>query len=156
MTADIRLLRWPDRDREEYERLASALDRVRASVARGRGEIVAPLPAGPEEPSDADRARALLAQRRARDAVAGPLAELFGEPGWDILLTLFVAFEEDRPPEPSVLAARLGLRAVVLDRWLAALTLRGLTRTITLGQGAAHVSLTDEGVATVLRCMGNA
>ena len=90
------------------------------------------------------------------DALARVLAELFGEPGWDILLTLFVAFEEDRPPEPSVLAARLGLRAVVLDRWLAALTLRGLTRTITLGQGAAHVSLTDEGVATVLRCMGNA
>ena len=34
MTADIRLLRWPERDREEYERLVSALERVRASAAR--------------------------------------------------------------------------------------------------------------------------
>lgn len=94
MTADIRLLRWPERDREEYERLVSALERVRASAARSRGEIVAPVPAGPEEPSDADRARTLLAQRRQRDAMAGDLIELFGEPGWDILLTLFVAYEE--------------------------------------------------------------
>ena len=33
MSADIRLLRWPDRDRDEYERLAAALVRVRAIAA---------------------------------------------------------------------------------------------------------------------------
>lgn len=155
MTADIRLLRWPDRDREDYERLAVALERIRASVARGRGEIVATVPAGPEEPNDADRARALLAQRRARDAVAGPLAELFGEPGWDILLTLFIAYEDGRPVADTALAAPFALRPPVLERWLAVLKARGLIRSVRLGEGATHVSLTDDGLALVLRCLGN-
>ena len=34
MSADIRLLRWPDRDRDDYERLAAALERVRTIAAR--------------------------------------------------------------------------------------------------------------------------
>ena len=156
MTADIRLLHWPDRDREEYERLAGALERIRAAVARSRGEIVATVPSGPAEPSAVDRARALLAQRRARDAVAGSLIDMFGEPGWDILLTLFVAHHEGRPVERAALTDTLALRPVLLERWLAVLTQRELVRTITLGQGAAQMSLTGEGGATVLRCMGEA
>lgn len=156
MTADIRLLRWPDRDREEYERLAGALERIRTAAALSRGEIVATVPAGPAEPGDADRARALLAQRRARDAVAGSLIDLFGEPGWDILLTLFVAHHDGLPVERASLAGMLALRPVTLERWLAVMTQRDLIRTIRLGEGSAQLSLTNEGVAIVLRCMGGA
>ncbi|MHA0320076.1 hypothetical protein ACXY7D_17095 [Sphingomonas melonis] len=160
MTADIRLLRWPERDREEYERLVSALERVRASAARSRGEIVAPVPAGPEEPSDADRARTLLAQRRQRDAMAGDLIELFGEPGWDILLTLFVAYEEARPVTGEALGALLSLRPAVLARWLDLLARRALIRCAVHGTGtrdpATPLALTDDGLALVLRCIGGA
>ena len=150
MTADIRLLRWPARDREDYERLAAALRRVREVAARGRGEIVVPVPAGPEEPSDADRARALLEQRRQRDRRAGPLAELFGEPGWDILLTLFIAYEEARHMPVAELAPAIGVRPAVMTRWQSVLQIRGLIRAV----DAEHVSLTDEGLALVLGCIG--
>lgn len=156
MTADIRLLRWPERDREDYERLAGALERIRAAAARGRGEIVATLPVGPEEPSDAERARALLAQRRSRDAGAGSLADLFGEPGWDILLTLFIAYEDERVLVMDALSEAVPLRPAVLERWLTVLKARGLIRSIRMGSGAPQMSLTDDGLALVLRCMSGA
>ena len=57
MSADIRLLRWPERDREDYERLVAAIERVRSVAARSRGEIVATVLTGPEEPDDVERAR---------------------------------------------------------------------------------------------------
>lgn len=150
MSADIRLMHWPDRDREDYERLAAAIARVRAVAAKGRGEIVASMPAGPEEPDDADRARALLAQRRARDAAAGDLAELFGEPGWDILLLLFVAFEEGRALRIAEIVTTFGLPLRVAKRWLDVLTMRGLVR---MDAELDSASLTDEGVTLALRCI---
>lgn len=52
MTADIRLLRWPERDRDDYERLAAAIERVRSAAARTRGEMAATVPTGPVEPRD--------------------------------------------------------------------------------------------------------
>jgi len=155
MSADIRLLRWHDRDREDYERLAATLARLRDLSARGRGEIVATVPAGPEQPDDADRARALLAQRRCRDAAAGPLAELFGEPGWDMLLNLFIAYEEGRALPEAAIADVMGVRAAVAIRWLEVLIERGLVRRIG-GEGPPAVSLTEAGTVLVLRCIGDA
>jgi len=163
MTADIRLLRWHERDREDYERLAAAIARVRAVAARTRGEMVATVPTGPEEPSDADRARALLAQRRRRDRRAGPLADMFGEPGWDLLLMLFIAYEDGEPVSAGALVAALGLRPAVIDRWLKLLADRGLLQaTAADAQGAsaagrfegAQLGLTHTGIALVLNCIG--
>ncbi|MCP3735231.1 hypothetical protein M9979_10155 [Sphingomonas sp. RP10(2022)] len=159
MSADFRLLRWHERDRQDYERLAAALERVRAIAARGRGEIVACVPAGPQEPSDADRARTLLAQRRARDVMAGPAADLFGEPGWDILLTLFIAFEDGRGLSAGEIAATIPLRPPVLARWLAVLEARGLIGGSVADGGSdvvARSTLTGDGLALVLRCVGTA
>jgi hypothetical protein len=165
MTADIRLLRWPERDREDYERLAMAIARVRDLAARGRGEIVASMPIGPEEPGDADRARALLAHRRQRDAAAGAQAELFGEPGWDILLLQFIAFEEGRPCFDREIVAETGLRPAVVTRWLQVLATRSLVRTIPSNAGPSNAgpsdaeaeavhTLTDDGLRLVLGCVG--
>jgi len=157
MNADIRLLRWPERDRENHERLVAAIARVRSAAAQGRGEIVASSFVGPEEPDDADRARALLAQRRSRDAAAGALAELFGEPGWDILLTLFVAYEEGRPMTSGPLLAATGVRAAVGRRWLQVMQARGLIRwDATGGRDDSAVALTDDGVVFALRCIAAA
>ena len=160
MTPDIRLWRWPERDRESHERLAAAISRLRALVALGRGEIVATALTGPEEPDDAERARALLAQRRSRNAAAGSLAELFGEPGWDILLLQFIAFEEGRPCYDRDIVAETGLRAPVVTRWLQVLTTRGLVRTIAPEAGSSSPetepvhTLTDDGLRLVLGCVG--
>lgn len=157
MSADIRLLRWPERDREDYERLVAAIERVRSVAARSRGEIVATVPTGPEEPDDVERAQALLTQRRARDAAAGPLAELFGEPGWDILLTLFVALEQGRTMRPPAIAGAIAIRPAVLGRWLKVLETRGLIWSAEeAGEAPAPVSLTNEGMALALRCIGGA
>lgn len=156
MTADIRLLRWPERDRDDYERLAAALERVARIAAQGRGEIVATVPTGPEEPDDVDRARALLGYRRHRDAAAGRMAELFGEPGWDILLTLFIALEEGRTLAPAALVEAIAIRPAVLMRWLKVLESRDLVWASPRdGDGTPEaVSLTDAGVALTLRCIG--
>ncbi|NYD90816.1 hypothetical protein [Sphingomonas melonis] len=157
MNTDIRLLRWPDRDRENHERLVAAISRVRTAAAQGRGEIVASAFVGPEEPDDADRARALLAQRRSRDAAAGPLAELFGEPGWDILLILFVAYEEGRTVTSGPLLAETGVRAAVGRRWLQVMQARGLIRWDGAGaRDTTPVALTDEGMVFTLRCIAAA
>ncbi|GAA0677280.1 DNA-binding MarR family transcriptional regulator [Sphingomonas insulae] len=158
MSADIRLLRWPERDRDDYERLAAAIERVARVAARGRGEIVATVPTGPEEPDDVERAQALLDYRRYRDAAAGPLAELFGEPGWDILLTLFVALEEGRTMAPAAIVESIPIRPAVLMRWLKVLASRDLIWTSSHdGQAMPDVvSLTDAGVALALRCIGKA
>ena len=158
MTADIRLLRWPDRDREDYERLSSALARVRDAAARSRGEIVATVPTGPVEPSDVDRARALLAQRRQRDAMAGPLADLFGEPGWDILLTLFIAQDRGDAPSGDALRRAMTIRRPVLSRWLTLLARRGLIGAPGADDGGlgTPLALTEAGRALVLRCIGDA
>jgi len=158
MTADIRLLRWHERDREDYQRLTAAIDGVRRVAARGRGEIVVSLPTGPEDPDDVERACTLLAQRRARDAAAGPLAELFGEPGWDILLTLYIAFEEGRTMRPADIADAVVVRPAVLARWITVLRARGLLWSEAGHEDApaAAVSLTQEGMALALRCVSGA
>ena len=157
MSADIRLLRWPERDREDYERLVAAIERVRSVAARSRGEIVATVLTGPEEPDDVERAQALLTQRRARDAAAGPLAELFGEPGWDILLTLFIALEEGRTMHPAAIADAVAVRPAVLARWLKVLEKRGLIWAAAAPDAeAVPVSLTDAGMALALRCVAEA
>lgn len=156
MTADIRLLRWPERDRDDYERLASALARVRNVARRGRGEIVAEVPSGPEEPSDVERARVLFAQRRARDAAAGTMAELFGEPSWDLLLATFIAYEEGRELRLDAAAVAAGIRPAVAQRWLAVLVEHGLVHARDDGgQDGARLALTGTGFALVLRCIGD-
>lgn len=157
MTADIRLLRWAERDRDEYERLAAALMRVREAAAQARGDLVATVPAGPEEPSDLERARAIFAHRRARDAAAGGLADIFGEPAWDLLLATYIAYEEGRALHLSAAAATAAIRPLVAERWLAVLRQRRLLHPAGEGtSGDAPLSLTAAGMALVLRCVGQA
>lgn len=154
MTADIRLLRWPEQEREDYERLAQALERVRRIAAASRGEIVVPAYNGPEEPTNLDRVRALYAQRRHRDSAAGPDGDLFADPAWDLLLALFIAREEGRwLTEADACAATCVAPAAAL-RWLGVLGARGLVmfgRNHGRGQPAM---LTHEGHALVIRCVG--
>lgn len=151
-SADFRLLRWPDRDRDDYERLAATLKRVRAVAARTRGELAALVPTGPEEPSDLDRARMLFAQRRARDEAAGEDADLFGDIAWDIMLALFIANEEDRDIDCAAMAGLARSLPQTVERWLTVLENRGLLHR---GAGGAQgvIRLADRGLELMLRSL---
>jgi hypothetical protein len=154
MTADIRLLRWPERDRDDYQRLAAALAQLRLAAAQARGELVAPQFAGPEEPSDLERARALFAQRRARDAAAGPDADLFSDPAWDILLALFIAHGEGHSLADADACAAACVAPASALRWLDVLGTRGLARFHT-GNLGRRAMLTPRGHALVVRCIAD-
>jgi hypothetical protein len=149
MSADIRLLRWPDRDRDDYERLATALARVRTIAARSRGELSAAVPVGPEEPSDLDRARMLYEQRRARDLAAEADADLFGDMAWDIMLVLFIANEEERAIDAAAVVLLARTLPQTVDRWLTVLESRGLL----IRNDDGIIRLADRGLTFMLRCL---
>jgi hypothetical protein len=123
MTADIQLLRWPDRDRADFERLADALGRVRAIAAR-RGEFT--VPAGPAVVSDHERAQLLRRHRATRRAAAGVHADLFADPAWDILLALYVAAGEGLTLTRDDAVAEAGVTFPAGQRWIDVLVDRGL------------------------------
>ena len=150
---EIRLLRWPDRDRDDYERLAATLTRVRTGAARTRGELAAAVPAAPEEPSDLDRARMLFAQRRARDHAAGDDADLFGDLAWDIMLVLFIAHEEDRDVDCGAMSFLARSLPQTVERWLTVLESRHLLNRPTNAAGQQVVRLADRGLALMLRSL---
>ncbi|MEL6529173.1 MAG: winged helix DNA-binding protein [Pseudomonadota bacterium] len=70
-------------------------------------------------------ARQLYANRRQRDSIFGQ-PDLFGEPAWDILLDLYIAFAEDK--SVSVSSACIGSAAPPTTglRWLGVLADQGL------------------------------
>jgi DNA-binding MarR family transcriptional regulator len=94
-------------------------------------------------------ARRHLGERRQRDEALG--AELFGEPAWDILLTLFVAQEEGRRLCVTRLCAEIPVPNTTVLRWIFALTERGML----IRQGDPHngrriyVSLSNQALAAV-------
>ena len=127
MSIDVKLVRWPDRDRDDFHRLTNALARVRDAVIRGGGDLMSPVvPTGPEEASDLDRARALLNQDAARREAAGANADLFADPAWHALLTLFVAGEEGHEVAAASLKSAMGALPGAAARWLALVEQRGL------------------------------
>lgn len=140
MTADIQLLRWPDRDRADFERLADALSRVRAMAAT-RGDFT--VPAGPAAVNDHDRAQLLRRQRATRRTVAGANADLFADPAWDMLLALYVAAGEGRSVSRGEAIVESGATNIAGERWLKVLVSRGLI------EPGDPVTLTEDGAALV-------
>ena len=86
-------------------------------------------------------AEALWRDRRCRDAVFGEHRDGFGEPAWDMLLSLFIEGERDRGPVPArELVDAVGAPEVIARPFLLWLATQGL------------VSLTDD--AATLRPRG--
>ena len=153
MSADIKLVRWPDRDRDDFERLASALARVREAVHRGATDLISPaVPHGPEDATDLDRAVALLDQTIARDAAAGSNADLFANPAWHVLLTLFIAGEHGRSVSAATLKTSCGALPLAAARWLALLEQRGMIALSGERDGDV-VTLTASGAEFLVRCL---
>ena len=63
-------------------------------------------------------------QRRWRDAAFGQ--DLFGEPAWDMLLTLFLAHEEGRHVTVSSLCSQTPVPVSTAHRWMLVLIGKGL------------------------------
>ena len=104
---------------------ASTTDRPSSSKARA---VVMAVPADILDPAIAARhltiAREIYAERRRRHKFLP--ADLFGEPTWDILIDLYVAYREDRrvPTTSSCIGAHVPPTTAL--RWLRILESRGL------------------------------
>lgn len=150
MIADLSIVRWPVSDREEFGRLTQALSRVRDAVDGG-GDFASVPPCGPQDASDLDRAQALLAQTVARDAAAGKDADMFANPAWRAMLTLFVADGIGDRIDRGALRAACGSHPAVAGRWLAMLEDRGLMATY--ADDDDSVGLTEAGRTLVRQCL---
>lgn len=114
-------------------------------------------------PSELDRARALLRQQQIRSAAFAPVRTLFQDPAWDILLGLFIAYEEGAPLSIDAVRTATGLSEVAIRRWMLALEHCGLVtcwpNDATLGQhsigrhsiGHHSIGLTDQAVTMMLQ-----
>ncbi len=92
-------------------------------------------------------AKFLYEARRRRDA-ASPIRGLFGEPGWDILLDLFIARKSRTPLQVSSVCAGAGLPSTTVLRWIARLEREGLIVRVADQEDARrrYVNLTAKGL----------
>ncbi|MFM2372738.1 MAG: hypothetical protein RIS85_2460 [Pseudomonadota bacterium] len=101
----------------------------------------------------------LYGLRRKRDAIADRKG-LFGEPGWDILLDLFIADRRRTEIQVSSVCLDAGVPSTTILRWIARLEAEGLIYRVADNADARrrYVRLTDEGrrlMAGVLDGMAN-
>jgi DNA-binding MarR family transcriptional regulator len=96
-----------------------------------------------------DLARALYRARRVRDAVFEP--GLFGEPAWDILLTLYVAHLEGQRISIKCACLASAVPATTALRYIAAMTERGIVLRSRCDEDARRtfLSLSDAAAASM-------
>jgi len=92
-------------------------------------------------------AKQLYEARRRRDAAAS-IKSLFGEPGWDILLDLFIARKTRTALQVSSVCAGAGVPSTTILRWIARLEREGLLVRMADQDDARrrYVSLTSKGL----------
>ena len=83
-----------------------------------------PRPIATEAPVTAKAVRAVIAERRLRERFLDP--DLFGEPGWDMLLDLYAARLEHARVSVSSLCIAAAVPSTTALRWLRTLTQTGL------------------------------
>lgn len=133
----------------DSDEIAKTLKRLSDELNRAAQEI-----------EDAPRALALievaqehLRERKLRDDVFG---QIFGEPGWDILLDLFLSQERDRRVTVSDVCVATRVPATTALRWLHLLEQSGLvSRARDQRDGRRiFVSLSEKGRALMLDWVG--
>lgn len=117
MTGPARLLQWSDEDRAALREFVVDLQDVGRVQVTDR-DFTEGLPE-PTEPTELDRARAVLRQRQARSRAFSGVRALFHDGAWDIMLHLFVAQEEGRPMTGHQLEREVNLPLLSFTRWLA-------------------------------------
>ena len=118
-----------------------------------QGEGAAPLHLVPMPDSAAqsemlrqDAAR-LLASRKLRSGLFDP--NLFGEPAWDILLSLYVIHNDRRRMSIRALAEHCDLPLTTMQRWLDYLAQRNLVRRLSnpADHRVVYIELSEQGRA---------
>lgn len=106
--------------------------------------------AGNHEKDALDFARRIVSRRRLRAHFLP--GEIFGEPAWDMLLDLFVAFYENKPISVSSACIASGAPATTALRWLARLELLGLVKRTSdhKDRRRIHVAITSKGKQAVV------
>ncbi|WP_225204587.1 winged helix DNA-binding protein [Novosphingobium huizhouense] len=101
-------------------------------------------------------AKALYDLRRRRDA-ANPVKGLFGEPGWDILLDLYLARHRNEDLQVSSVCIEAGVPSTTILRWIARLEREGLVyRADDRGDARRrYVRLTPDGYGLMQRVLGS-
>ncbi|MET4896360.1 hypothetical protein RN629_04185 [Sphingomonadaceae bacterium jetA1] len=130
MTAsELRLLHWPEEDRARFHHFVNVLGDLQARVQAISGELGGvPVPRVPRAPTPQECARMILAHRRDLRTLAGADGDMFSDPAWELLLTVFQS--EVRLDDMALLTtAGFSLEARAPRRWIAILEQRGwLTR----------------------------
>lgn len=116
---------WRDleRMRENWEELASRVAEIEAAA---KGGEVAPPALDFDEPKLADIASSIYAARTRRTELFGEC--LFGEPAWDIILTLFIAKARGERLSTSALCAQSKSPHATGLRWIERLENQGLVQ----------------------------
>lgn len=98
---------------------------------------------------------ALYNLRRKRDEASEKKA-LFGEPGWDILLDLYIAQRRRMEIQVSSVCLDAGVPSTTILRWIARLEKEGLIYRIADNADARrrYVRLTEEGHQMMRRILG--
>jgi len=109
-----RTVRLTGQDIRAAERLLHLISDpdVRPDVAPAMAEPAVPLPPA----ALLDRARAMIGLRRSRHQYFNPA--MFGEPAWDILLSLYLADSAGERPTTVKLAALIDTPLSSVIRWL--------------------------------------
>ncbi|MGA1797339.1 hypothetical protein VH567_00990 [Sphingomonas sp. 4RDLI-65] len=100
-------------------------------------------------------ARLMLAARRARRPFID--ADLLGEPAWDILLFLYIAYREGRTVEIETAMAAAQTATTVAGRWIGILVHKGLIEPIaaTSDDPKQFLYMTDKAVAAMEGAIDN-
>lgn len=106
-------------------------------------------------PLNLARARRAFAARRHRQQVFGERADIFGEPAWDMLLDLYIAFHEGKHLTVSNAFLSSGAATTTGLRWVATLAERGLVERVPDPRDGRRffVQLTTEAMTLVERSL---
>lgn len=119
-------------------RMAATEDMVREAVSRSARVLDRPT-----------IAKMMYSARRDRDLFFD--SDLFGEPAWDLLLDLYIAYSEDRLISISSAGIAACAAPTTSLRWINALVERGLIarRDHQFDRRVSYVALTDRGIASM-------
>lgn len=106
----------------------------------------------PAHVSAVELAKRIYDARRARNLCFSSASELFGEPGWDILLDLFIAGERRREVSVTSCCIAAAVPSTTALRWISTLCERGLIEQTPDAKDARRrlVALTPSGRTSLL------
>ena len=145
-----------DQPLDDASALAVRVYSVHEAAARAEEQSLSDPPSGAGLLGLAVRAKRLYDERRRRAAVFGSDDVLFGEPAWDILLDLFMAWSDRRTVRIGDACIAAAVPKTTALRWLETLTERRLVERTSDRSDARSgiVCLTTRGIEVMTTYLG--